>query len=167
MESTSAWRTHKGAWAFPMHHCFFLQVNGLNKHPQWEEERRAPVRAHGAEDGGGAPGPSTVKGERRGEKFLKQIFFLAVAKAMRRKPHHLALAEAPILFFSVVLCWQNVKICECSAWNAQFSMHRGRQCATPNDYRTLGRVARRKGASPGLGGGADPFFLCRIVLAKR
>ena len=24
-----------------------------------------------------------------------------------------------------------------------------------------------KGASPGLGGGADPFFLCHIVLAKR
>ena len=24
-----------------------------------------------------------------------------------------------------------------------------------------------KGASPGLGGGADSFFLCRIVLAKR
>ena len=23
-----------------------------------------------------------------------------------------------------------------------------------------------KGASPGLGGGADPFFLCRIVLPK-
>ena len=24
-----------------------------------------------------------------------------------------------------------------------------------------------KGASPGLGGGADSFFLCRIVLAQR
>ena len=24
-----------------------------------------------------------------------------------------------------------------------------------------------KGVSPGLGGGADPFFLCRIVLPKR
>ena len=29
-----------------------------------EEERRAPARARGAEDGGGAAGPSTVKGEK-------------------------------------------------------------------------------------------------------
>ena len=28
-----------------------------------EEERRVPARARGAEDGGGAAGPSTVKGE--------------------------------------------------------------------------------------------------------
>ena len=35
------------------------------KRPPWEQERRAPVRARGAEDGGGAPGPSTVKGEMR------------------------------------------------------------------------------------------------------
>ena len=29
-----------------------------------EEERRAPVRARGAKNGGGAAGPSTVKGEK-------------------------------------------------------------------------------------------------------
>ena len=28
-----------------------------------EEEHRAPARANGTEDGGGAAGPSTVKGE--------------------------------------------------------------------------------------------------------
>ena len=29
-----------------------------------EEECRAPARAHGAQNGGGAPGPSTVEGEK-------------------------------------------------------------------------------------------------------
>ena len=32
--------------------------------PAMEEERRAPARARGAENGGGAAGPSTVKGEK-------------------------------------------------------------------------------------------------------
>ena len=32
--------------------------------PAMEEERRAPARAHGAENGGGAARPSTVKGEK-------------------------------------------------------------------------------------------------------
>ena len=32
--------------------------------PAMEEERRAPVRARGAKNGGGAAGPSTVKGEK-------------------------------------------------------------------------------------------------------
>ena len=41
------------------------------------------------------------------------------------------------------------------ACNAQFSMHRGRQRAAPN------------GASPGLGGRAEPLFFFRIVFAKR
>ena len=80
--------------------------------PAWEQERHAPVRARGAEDGGGAPDPSTVKGERLiGTKILE-------IKCVSLLPH-----------------------------------------AGPGDA--------PKGASPGLGGGADPFFLCRIVLAKR
>ena len=36
-----------------------------------DKERRAPVRVHGARDGGGATGPSTVKGERCGTKKMK------------------------------------------------------------------------------------------------
>ena len=32
--------------------------------PAMEEERRAPARARGARDGGGAVGPSTVNGEK-------------------------------------------------------------------------------------------------------
>ena len=32
--------------------------------PAMEEERRTPARARGAKNGGGATGPSTVKGEK-------------------------------------------------------------------------------------------------------
>ena len=42
---------------------FVLQVMDVGGKPEWEEERYAPVRAHGAGNGGGAPGPSTSKGE--------------------------------------------------------------------------------------------------------
>ena len=81
-----------------------------------EEERRVPARARGAQDGGGAASPSTVKGEIEMfyQKFKKLTVFpccRTLGRAMRRKARRLALAEAPILFFSVVLCWQNFKIC--------------------------------------------------------
>ena len=47
----------------------------------WEEERRAPVRARGTEDGGGAAGPSTVKGKRLLLRCLNNVmFFLAAAR---------------------------------------------------------------------------------------
>ena len=77
-----------------------------------DKECRAPVRVRGAEDGGGAAGPSTVKGKRDMVKNFEEMvwFFL---------PLHAGPGDAP------------------------------------------------KGASPGLGGGAESFFLCRIVLAKR
>ena len=77
----------------------------------------APVRARGAEDGGGAAGPSTVKGKRLLLRCLNKCNVFpcrrTLGRAMRRKARRLALAEAPIHFFSVVLCWQNVKFCEC------------------------------------------------------
>ena len=46
--------------------------------PAMEEERRVPVRARGAEDGGGAAGPSTVKGKRDMVKNFEEMvwFFL-------------------------------------------------------------------------------------------
>ena len=74
-----------------------------------EEERCVPARARGAEDGGGAAGPSTVKGEMEMlyQKFKKLTVFpcrRTLGRAMRRKAHRLALAEAPIRFFCVVLC---------------------------------------------------------------
>ena len=80
--------------------------------PAMEEERRVPVRARGAEDGGGAAGPSTVKGKRDMVKNFEEMvwFFL---------PPHAGPGDAP------------------------------------------------KGASPGLGGGAEPLFVFRIVLAQR
>ena len=77
---------------------------------------------------------------------------------MRRKARRLALVEAPILFFSIVLCWQNVKICECLLGMPSFQMHRGWQCATPNGLPDAGPGGAPKGASPGLGGGADSLF---------
>ena len=78
--------------------------------PAWEQQRRAPVRARGAEDGGGAGSPSTVKGKIwMGEKNEMEGFSF---------PPHAGPGDAP------------------------------------------------KGASLGRGGGADPFFLCRLVLPK-
>ena len=44
------------------------------------------------------------------------------------------------------------------ACNAQFSMHRGRQCAAPNALPDAGPGGAPKGALPGLGGGAESFF---------
>ena len=80
--------------------------------PPWEEQHRAHVRARGAEDGGGPPSPSSVKGKRdMVMDFEEMVWFLLL-------------------------------------------LHAG-----PSDA--------LKGTSPGLGGGADPFFLCRIVLPKR
>ena len=78
----------------------------------WEQERHAPIRARGAEDGGGAAGPSTVEGK------IEMVKIFLKLKCFSSPPH-----------------------------------------AGPGDA--------QKGASPGLGRGADPFFLCRIVLAKR
>ena len=44
------------------------------------------------------------------------------------------------------------------AWNAQFLMHWGQQGAAPNALPHAGPGGALKGASPGLGRGADPFF---------
>ena len=79
---------------------------------RWEQQRCVPVRARGAEDGGGATGPSTVKGKTEMVKFFKEMKCFSL-------PPHAGSGDVP------------------------------------------------KGASPGLGGGANSFFLCRIVLAKR
>ena len=79
---------------------------------RWEQQRRAPIRVRGAEDGGGAAGPSTVKGKTEMVKFFKEMKCFSL-------PPHAGPGDAP------------------------------------------------KGASPGLSGGANSFFLYRIVLAKR
>ena len=50
------------------------------------------------------------------------------------------------------------------ACNAQFSMHRGRQCAAPNGLPDAGPGGAPNGASPGLAAGKYVKFLCRVVL---
>ena len=88
-----------------------------------------------------------------------------LGRAARRKARRLALAEAPILFFSVVLCWQNFRICECLLAMPSFQCIGGGSVPPPMACRTLGRVARRKPRRLDLAV-APIFFLCCIVLAK-
>ena len=173
----------------------------------WEQERRAPVRACSAEDGGGVAGLSTVKGKRDMVKNFEEMMWFSLPPhvgpgdapkgaspglgggaepffsvvlcwqndgfcecllatpsfqcigggsvpppmpcrmlgwAGRRKARRLALAEPPNLFFSIVLCWQNVKICECLLAMPSFQCIGGGSVPPPISYRTLGRAARRK-----------------------
>ena len=51
------------------------------RNPEWQQGRCAPVRARGAEDSGGAPGPSTYKGgwDLVPKNTDKLIFFFATA----------------------------------------------------------------------------------------
>ena len=115
--------------------------------PAWEQQRRVPIRARGAEDGGGARGPSTMKGKIwMGEKKLKWRVFPSrhmLGRAMRQKARRLALAEAPNLFLSVVLCWQNVKMCEYLLATPSFQCIGGGSVPPPMPCRTLGRATRR------------------------
>ena len=55
-----------------------------------------------------------------------------------------ALAEALILFFSVVLCWQNFKICECLLATPSFQCIGASSVLPPISCRMLGRAAHRK-----------------------
>ena len=94
--------------------CRFMDSRSA---PMWEHERHAPVRAHSAEDSGGAPGPSTSKGEwelepKKSDKLSVCLCHRTLGWAMRQKARRLALVKAAVLFFCVVSCWQNVKICE-------------------------------------------------------
>ena len=89
-----------------------------------------------------------------------------LSRAARRKARHLALEEAPILFFSVVLCCQNVKFCEFLLAMPSFQCIGGGSVPPPISCRTLGWVARRKARRLAFAV-APIFFLCRIVLVKR
>ena len=46
--------------------------------PQWEQEPHAPVRACHAKDGGGAPGPSTVKRKREMVKNFEEMVWFSL-----------------------------------------------------------------------------------------
>ena len=87
-----------------------------------------------------------------------------LGRAARRNVRCLALAEAPILFFSVVLCCQNVKMCGCLLATPSFQCI-GRQCAAPNGLPDAGPGGTPKGASPGLGGGLNAIF-CLVLGAS-
>ena len=104
-----------------------LQVNGLNKRPcMGATAPRTRKGARCSEDSGGAGGPSTVKGKIwMSEKNLKWRVFPSrrmLGRAMRRKAHRLALAEALIHFFvsyCVAATLNSVNFClECPVFNA-------------------------------------------------
>ena len=85
---------------------------------------------------------------------------------MRRKARRLALAEAPILFLSVALCWQNVKFCECLLGMPSFQCIGGGNVPPPMPCLHAGPGGAPKGAWPGLGGGADSFFSVSYCVGK-
>ena len=137
--------------------------------PQWEQQRRAPVRARGAEDGGGAPGPSTVKGK----IVLEMVKFFKEMKCFSLPPHagpgDAPKGASPSLgggadsLFSVVLCWQNFKICECLLAMPSFQCIGGGSVPPPMPCRTLGRAARRKARRLALAEAPILFFLSYCV----
>ena len=161
------WRTHKGAYRFATPQFVSCRSMESTSGPAWEQQRCAHVRARGAEDGGGAPGPSTVKGEMEMlyQKFKKLTVFpcrRTLGRAMCRKARRLALAEAPILFFCVVLCWQNFKSCECLLAMPSFQCVGGGSVPPPTACRTLGQAMRRKARRLALA--VEPSLYLSFVL---
>ena len=63
---------------------------------------------------------------------------------MCRKARRLALAVAPSLYLSFVLCLQNIKFCECLLAMPSFQCIGGSSVPPPMACRTLGRAAHRK-----------------------
>ena len=86
-----------------------------------------------------------------------------LGRAACRKARRLALAEAPILFFSVVLCWQNFKICDCLLAMPSFRCIGGSTVPPPMPCRTLGRAARRKARRLALAEASNLFSLSYCV----
>ena len=86
-----------------------------------------------------------------------------LGQAMRRKARRLALAEALILFFSVVLCCQNFKICECLLAMPSFQCIGGGSVPPLMPCRTLGRAACRKARCLALAEAPNLFSLSYCV----
>ena len=134
---------------------------------RWEQQRRVPVRARGAEDGGGAAGPSTVKGKTEMVKFFKGMKCFSLPPHAGRgdvpKGASLDLGGGVDSLFSVVLCWQNFKICECLFAMPSFQCIGGGSVPPPMACQTLGRVARRKARHLALAEAPILFFLSYCV----
>ena len=114
--------------------------------PQWEQELHAPVRARGVEDGGGAHSPSTIKGKREMVKNFEEMVWFSLPPDAG--PGDAPKGASPGLgggadpFFCVILCWQNVKFCECLLGMSNFQCIGGGSVPPPIPCRTLGRAAR-------------------------
>ena len=66
-------------------------------------------------------------------------------------------------FFSVVLCWQNVKMCGCLLATPSFQRIGGGSVPPPMPCRTLGRAARRKARRLALAEAPNLFSLSYCV----
>ena len=88
-----------------------------------------------------------------------------LGRAACQKARRPALAEAPILFFSVsvVLCWQNVKICEYLLAMPSFQCIGGASVPPPMPCRTLGRAAHREARRLALAEAPNLFSLSYCV----
>ena len=86
-----------------------------------------------------------------------------LGRAVRQKGRRLALAEAPILFFSVVLCCQNFKICECLLAMPSFQCIGDGSVLPPMPCRTLGHAVHRKARCLALAEALNLFSLSYCV----
>ena len=69
----------------------------------WEQHGRTPVRVHGHEDGGGAPGPYTSKGgwdfvSKKTDILSTFLCYRTLGQAMHQKAHRPVSAEVCITF---------------------------------------------------------------------
>ena len=121
----------------------FCKVMDRRSAPTWEQERCSPVRARGAEDGGGAPGPSTVQGECEPipKTERKVNFSLAAGRWARR-------CADPFFLCRIVLA--KIKIYECLLGMPSFQCIGGGSAPPPITCRTLGWAARQKTCRLGL-----------------
>ena len=170
MESTSAWCTHKGAWVCSATIVSCLQVRLWSGQPvpQWRKRAARPCgrAALKTVEGPPAPPPLTVR---------NRMFYQKIEKTnCASLPPHAGLGDVPkgVLpglgggakpFFSVVLCWQNDKFCECLLATPSFQCIGGGSVPPPMPCRTLGWAARRKAHRLALAEALNLFSLSYCV----
>ena len=148
MESTSAWRTCTGACGCPTTTICFCRFMDSRSTPAWEQQHCMSVKVCGVEDGGGAPGPPTVKGECDliPKKKISEVFSLPPHAWPGDAPKgaSLGLGGGLNANFCVIFYCQSVKICECSFKMHDFHCIGGGSVRPPLSCQTLGRVMCRK-----------------------